>query len=355
MPLVRALTVHIERSISIDDAVNASIRVSDRLLNCLKSVGLEVWTIRLVLPPFPRLELGDCRRIVEELSSALSDKFFLHPLSFDGVHPCVSKIVELVDVHERVYASILCKSVECLSRVLTMLWSVEVDPLVYTRLAIVVGDWVETPYFPATTSLARNSMVTAALRYVDAAMKALSGDRSSVVGFVRSIEDKIKQLADCTLVGYGGLDLSLSPWMDESVAGLAERVLGTELEGANGIYAAYALKQFIDGVASEAGVKTIGFNEPMFAVAEDNLLDQRVREKRVRLRDLVAYSTACVAGVDMVAVPLKEVNPVKLAQGLWGVYMVKGKPFGVRVIPVDKEPGTVIKLGRFGSTTVIFP
>jgi len=84
----------------------------------------------------------------------------------------------------------------------------------------------------------------------------------------------------------------------------------------------------------------------------------RASEGRLRLRDIIALSTVCVAGVDMVVIPAEY--SFKHIEGLlkdaFEIAKFKGKVIGVRVIPYHSvKPGESVDLGLFGRVPVIPP
>jgi uncharacterized protein (UPF0210 family) len=63
---------------------------------------------------------------------------------------------------------------------------------------------------------------------------------------------------------------------------------------------------------------------------------------------------ACVAGLDMVAVPADTQGVAGLILDVASYSRAKGRTQGVRVIPVEgAEPGDKVDLGRFGEAPVI--
>ena len=151
-----------------------------------------------------------------------------------------------------------------------------------------------------------------------------------------------------------GVDLSLSPWREESVVAIIEKLIGNKIGFPGTINTIFSLNRLVKGLAKKLGVVTTGFNEVMLSVAEDNILNERVKEMAIRLRDLISYSALCAAGLDMVAVP-RSIDITRIAIDMLTIYRVKGRSVAMRIIPVDGGPGTEILLKRFGVTYVIEP
>ncbi len=225
---------------------------------------------------------------------------------------------------------------------------------VYTRFAGVVGEWVMTPYFPSSPSLVGEDTMTIALRYIDLFDKGFSGGGGyrELINWLRELDSSAREIAESIGLGYGGIDASLSPWMEESVAELVEKYSGETIDSPGVAYTIYRMNRFIDEIISVSGIRRIGFNEVMLPVEEDNLLKKRVAEGRLTLTKLLRLTPYCIVGVDMIVVPRRRFSLDKFILDLLTVYRIKRKPLGFRVIPVDKEPGSVIDLGRFGSAVV---
>jgi uncharacterized protein (UPF0210 family) len=148
--------------------------------------------------------------------------------------------------------------------------------------------------------------------------------------------------------------MSLSPWREESVCMIIENLINNKIGFPGTLNAIYSLNKLIFGLIKKLEVKSIGFNEVMLPVAEDAVLNERVKEVALKLRDLVNYSILCVAGLDMVAIPL-NLDIYRLAIDMLTIYRVKKRTVAMRIIPVDQEPGTALKLENFGVTYVVYP
>ncbi|MCD6105872.1 MAG: DUF711 family protein, partial [Thermoplasmata archaeon] len=100
---------------------------------------------------------------------------------------------------------------------------------------------------------------------------------------------------------------------------------------------------------------SIGYNELMLPLAEDNVLKERGREG-LRATDLLRMTAACVAGLDMVVLP-GDID-AGILKGLildqYAIREVKGRPMGTRLIVYPgASVGDVVPLGIFGDVPVI--
>ncbi len=337
------------------DIVSHAIEFSTRVRECLREHRVDAWTLRIVMPPIPSdLDREWCRSFAKTLSRELTDvlvaAFPLEPES-----PCVDVVIELLSDAPNVFGSVRCSDDLCLSRAVEKVLRKDVDIEAFTRFAIIIGTWIETPYFPATANASMASGLSASLRYVDLVEQAMiRGDPSKLFSFIMSAMRSLEEVASCSGIPFKGFDLSLSPWMDESVGLLVERLINAKIGSPGTFNAVYSLNKLIKALSRKLNVKTLGFNEVMFPVAEDVVLNERVKEGYLRLRDLVALSTYCVAGLDMVAIP-RRIDLLRLSIDLLTVYRVKSRSIAMRVIPVDAEPGSEVKLKRFGTTYVAAP
>jgi len=286
----------------------------------------------------------------KEVSDVLVAAF---PLESES--PCVDIVIELLNDTPKAYGSIRCDDDLCLSKVVERVLRKSVDIDAFTRFAITIGTWIETPYFPATANVSMSTGISAALRYVDLVEQAvIYGDPSRLFDFITNTMRSLEEVASYSGIPFKGIDLSLSPWMDESVGGLVEKLINAKIGSTGTFNAVYSLNKMIKVLSRKASVKTLGYDEVMLPVAEDNVLNERVREGFLRLRDLVALSTYCVVGLDMVAVP-QQIDLLRLSIDLLTVHRVKGRSIAMRVIPVNAEPGSEVRLTRFGTTYVVSP
>ncbi len=356
MAVIRAVAIHMApQRWSQLDIVSHMIELSTRVHDYLHEHRVDAWTLRIVMPPIPSdLDREWCRSFAKMLSKELSDvlvaAFPLEPES-----PCIDIVMELINDAPNVFGSVRCSDDLCLSRVVGKVLRKNVDVDAFTRFAIIIGTWIETPYFPASANVSMAPGLSASLRYVDLVEWAMiRGDPSRLFSFIASAMRSLEEVASCSGIPFKGFDLSLSPWMNESVGHLVERLINAKIGNPGTFNAVYSLNKLIKALSRKLEVKTLGFNEVMFPVAEDDVLNERVKEGYLRLRDLVALSTYCVAGLDMVAVP-QRIDLLRLSIDLLTVHRVKRRPIAMRVIPVDAEPGSEVQLRRFGTTYVVAP
>ena len=222
------------------------------------------------------------------------------------------------------------------------------EPLAARKVAVLLGDLIETPYYPASVNVKGGTGLSIAILYASDLLSG-SGDLQrrikNLVGKANAIGEELSELAG---VEYRGIDASLSPWGQDSVVKVIEKAGGLRF-GELGTLAVIGL---INRLISELPLSKTGFNEIMLPLGEDDELKARFNDGLVDLFKLISYTQVCVAGIDMVPVPISELGLIKnLILDLSEVVRVKGRSLGIRLIPARE---TSIDLGEdFGKSPVI--
>ncbi len=327
---LRALVVHLPSfdPVQVEELASKLDEIKDE----------EVLTKRLTFAPLPRdVSLDKALELADEHKELL---WGLMHLTLKDQR--VERIPEYLEA-ENVYASILMKGTEQFDKVEELYRNL--DPERASRFSITFSDYfVVSPYFPSGTGDVAVPSLSASLLYVE---EFRSGNE------VRALArgDELARIYAKKLgVKYLGLDVSLSPWGKESVGTVIEELSGKRLYDISHIYTVHEINQRIFRASVLAKVNAIGFSELMLPVAEDDTLTQRASEGLIRLKDLVALSFVCVAGLDMVAVRPDLIRP--LIKDMAAVYHVKRRPVGMRVIPTQ---GGDVMLKKFGRVVEIPP
>ncbi|MCD6096225.1 MAG: DUF711 family protein, partial [Thermoprotei archaeon] len=99
--------------------------------------------------------------------------------------------------------------------------------------------------------------------------------------------------------------------------------------------------------------RSIGFNEVMLPLAEDNWLKDLASKSILRVRDFVSLSVICVAGVDMIPMPnIKQRKLEAIISDILTLSIIKEKVVGVRLIKTKLNPGDILSLPLFGDIPV---
>ncbi|MCS7099632.1 MAG: DUF711 family protein [Sulfolobales archaeon] len=329
MPVIRALALHIR---SRDFNLLEALGLLKELRKTLETEGVPVWTLRISLG-----EDFDWRGVRELCGSEALLAAYHKQVKDVSTRELTSYLKKCGNGYATILA--LEEDLEKLSE-LYMELTKDLSEDYFTRIGVSYGKYVETPYFPISTAL--SDSISAAYRYADLlATSEPSQWRSLILEFIGRVNSVLRDKA-----GEVGLkvrhDLSLSPWMNESVVDVIEK-MGVSFPRVGTLTAIRRINNVLAEVAQE--VDSTGFNEIMLPVAEDNKLKEHVKRDALKIEDLIAFSTVCVAGLDMVAVP-RDFNYLKnLLTDTYTAYLVKKKPYGVRVIPTEKP---VVSLSRFG-------
>jgi len=355
MALIRALAVHVPYDYRMLELLDKLVKILNNIEECSKKYQVKPWTLRLVFPSIS--DLDELNKYLKELFSILN-KNVLVSISYDGDLSKLNQLLSIIQMYKRFYSAIRCDNDVCVDKSIMSIYSKlndKVDLNVYTRMAIVFGSWVESPYFPATCNISNTLGLSISLRYVDLVDKALFNESQyELFSYIQETQNKLENVSKCCNIPFLGVDMSLSPWRDESVGMVIEKLINGKIGFPGTINAIYSLNKLIPNLIKKLEVRSIGFNEVMIPVAEDNILNERVKEGFLRLRDLVNYSIVCVAGLDMVAVPLR-IDLRRLGIDTLTVYKVKKRTIAMRIIPVDQDPGNAIKLENFGYTYIAYP
>lgn len=354
--ILRSITLHIPDPRLIVKSASDLERIS----RVISSMGYSIWSRRVSLPPIDSGE--DLREVCKILKDHGSELSSLYIAAFNIRASSRINIEDLIDCMNMVrvaFSSILVEgdgdAEEAYEKLRIFYRSADID--LHTRLASIYRSWILTPYFPASASIVEDISFTVALRYVGEFRKAILGrDLEGLVASISKLDRDLAEVSSSEGVGYGGIDLSLSPWMEESVGGIIEEISGSEIPMPGTISAIMKINRLISGELVRRARAT-GFNEAMLPVEEDNILKERARMGRIALRDLIGYTPYCVAGVDMAVLPRDRVLSGKILynviEDLIGISKTKSRPLGMRIILANGKPGESISLGRFGRASII--
>ena len=340
---IRAVTVH-----EVELSLNSWIEDVKLMSKKIAEINEDVLSLRLSL---------EANYVDTSLLDKLSKLTRVNELNYISIWleevTALEEIVELLSISEKVYVSFMYsndlpfKASELLFTVHERLsWSG------CSRLGLSIGEPPQTPYFPVNRPEERGFSVS--LLYPKHLLDLLN--------FGHSLSEALKLIAEHTLelcrglergLPFLGVDYSLSPWMDDSVVELIERVSGVEFGDPGTISAIVEVNRAIRTAAHK--YEGIGFNEVMLPYAEDNRLKDLGRRGLLTLRDLMSYTVYCVAGLDMVLIPVSD--GVKFADSmlrdLTETKALKGRCIGFRVLLADRPPGLEVNLGEFGVTPVL--
>jgi uncharacterized protein (UPF0210 family) len=159
---------------------------------------------------------------------------------------------------------------------------------------------------------------------------------------LRPIEKLARILAEQGKRHYLGIDTSPAPGRDSSIGLALETLTGQPFGSASTLQACAAVTAAIKSVA----VMTCGYSGLMLPILEDPVLAERVTEGRIKISDLLLYSTVCGTGLDVVPVP-GDATPQDLARVIGDVATLAvrlKKPLSARLFPVPgKKAGEQVE------------
>jgi uncharacterized protein (UPF0210 family) len=148
----------------------------------------------------------------------------------------------------------------------------------------------------------------------------------------RPVEKIAQDLAEQGKRHYLGIDSSPAPGRDSSIGLALETLTGQPFGAASTLQACAAVTVAIKSLA----VKTCGYCGLMLPILEDPVLADRVTEGRIKISDLLLYSTVCGTGLDLVPLP-GDAKPGDLSRVIADVATLAvrlKKPLSARLFPV---------------------
>ncbi|MEB3691215.1 MAG: DUF711 family protein [Caldisphaeraceae archaeon] len=356
---IRALTVHYgkpRKESSFKEEVESFLYKLQEAVDNYKSVhNIRPGTLRIAFPSFP----SDYEGLLREFEDLADD--FLINLGQMKLNAGLGDALRDV-ASSSMFSSILLSestwdAAVKISKALHSL--VAEDPSYGANVGVNTFNYnyFITPYFPLASAIPGEVGISVCLTYPNYLSGSyLKNGYEGLVASIREAGEKALEMGEFVSkelgVKYYGVDLSVSPWMEESSLGLIEAVSGVRLTRPG---FASGLKRVNDAVLEASnGIKTTGFNEVMLPIAEDSRLKARASEGEVSARYLAMLSGACLAGLDLAVVPSDVDGVAGLILDVSAYSKTKKRVLGVRIIPVDGvEPGDKVDLGRFGFTPVI--
>ena len=198
-----------------------------------------------------------------------------------------------------------------------------------------------TPFFPVayhegSPSLSVGLETPNLVRRAFTGMKdpALASERLRILldEELHPVQQLAHALADQGKRRYLGIDTSPAPARDSSIGSALETLTGTPFGSASTLQACAAVTAAVKAV----GVSTCGYSGLMLPILEDPVLADRVSEGRIRISDLLLYSTVCGTGLDVVPIP-GDATPADLARLIGDVATLAvrlKKPLSARLFAV---------------------
>jgi uncharacterized protein (UPF0210 family) len=171
--------------------------------------------------------------------------------------------------------------------------------------------------------------------HLDSYRDSLIARLVSVLSDMQRLGERIEQDSGCE---FRGLDASFAPFPDGqmSVASLVEILSGSPVGSHGSVFITALLTDAIRAALLKSGALPVGFNGVMYSLLEDNGLASANNKRSISLDGLVAMSSVCGCGVDMVPVPGNSF-PEELAAVMTDIAAISlslKKPLGIRLLPI---------------------
>jgi uncharacterized protein len=159
---------------------------------------------------------------------------------------------------------------------------------------------------------------------------------------LQPVEKLARLLAEQGRHVYLGIDTSPAPALDSSIGAALETLTGEPFGSASTLQACAA----VTAAVKSLNVTTCGYSGLMLPILEDPVLAQRVSEGRIKISDLLLYSTVCGTGLDVVPVP-GDATAADLARVIGDVATLAArlkKPLSARLFAVPgKKAGESVE------------
>jgi uncharacterized protein (UPF0210 family) len=364
--MIRSLTIGLPigamSPAEIDARVRALLRAKDEVL-----AGREPRTLRFTLPPsgaegeaegalFSRL------RWVDELANATGVRWYCLPLDFVSPGSRRGRLAVALDAVTR-FQRLFLNLILAADRRIAVNASQDAAQLVLDisrksnngfdnfRVGASFNCPPNAPFFPFSRHHGDTVAFSFALETTQVALEAINDfPRAQDAGAVRdalvqALEPRLRemhalgeQLAAMSGCEYRGLDASFAPMPVEhvSVARLVEKIIGAPVGSHGSIFATSFLTDALRTAIQRSGARAVGFNGVMYSMLEDPALAAAHSKRRIGLDGLLALSTVCACGLDMIPVPglsfPEEISAVML--DVAGLSCALDKPLGARLLPI---------------------
>jgi uncharacterized protein len=159
---------------------------------------------------------------------------------------------------------------------------------------------------------------------------------------LQPVEKLARAVAASAKRRYLGIDTSPAPGRDSSIGYAIESFTGQPFGAASTLQACDAVTAAVKSVSA----LTCGYSGLMLPILEDPVLADRVIEGRIKISDLLLYSTVCGTGLDLVPLP-GDAAPADIARVIGDVATLAvrlKKPLSARLFPVPgKKAGERIE------------
>lgn len=351
---IRALTLLIDINILRGNLASFTSKFMETVREAGRKFGVEIWTSRLAVTPQPTSRLNEvCKFLDESVHEKVN--YINIPLKTSHISS-PNMIFEVLRDYKRIFTCLNGDLNELdLFRKLLRITLDNSNYEIFVKFSFSPKSHVVTPYFPSATAIKGKIGISAALLYVDDLIKTVEGNgnlKSTINECYQNAMKILNYISKEMKIENFGVDLSLSPWMNESVAKLVEKITGTKFNNPKTYYGIFKINNLLQEISNNT--RTIGFNEVMLPYAEDIRLMELGARGELTAYKLLSYAPICVAGFDVAVLP--KMNDKTLKSFLLDIYSVlssKRRPSGIRVILTHNQWGEIADLGFLGKAPVM--
>ncbi|BDC19793.1 DUF711 family protein [Acidianus sp. HS-5] len=313
----------------VTDVNKDKIMLTSSKLDSIKDE--DILTKRISLPQTPlSLNFSKLLDLVEDKSKIFS------LISIKDKDKRLQEIRDVLSAGENIYANVLITSPSYIDGIINLISKLE--PSEASRFALLINDYfLLTPYFPTSTADVARDSLGLSLLYVN------DFKEKKAIQNLEKADARGKMLESKTGLKYIGIDISLSPWGEESVGKLIEERSGKKIFSRGHIWSVGELNRELFSSAWEAKISPIGYSEVMLPVGEDVVLTKRVEEESLTLSQLLSMTFSCAAGLDMVGIEEDKELYKNIIKDAIAIQFVKKRPYGIRIIPSRGEKKIYIK------------
>jgi len=330
----------------------------------------KVRTTRLSLPTLncelkiTRAGANSIIRSISELCNEIGIRWFCVPISFfknDNRKERYSTILEIARRYKNAFINLIVAEnqeisftgIADASRLVRDVSKLSNNGLDNFRIGISCNCHPHTPFFPfarhegddgfsialETTGLFLKILVSKSKPVKLTELQQLLIDKLSER--LRSVDEIGRKIEEITSVKYNGIDASLAPFPDgENSVGKIVELLGVREFGNHGtIFFTAFLTNIIKTAIDKSKIKPAGFNGVMYSLLEDDYLAQNNNHRSFTIDSILAYSTMCGCGLDMIPIPgnafEEEIAALILDTATLSTKL--NKPLGVRVLPIPMK------------------
>ncbi|HDO19987.1 MAG TPA: DUF711 family protein [Candidatus Bathyarchaeota archaeon] len=350
---IRALTLMVDAKFIKEFTENPHI-LEKAFKSCQNEMNIPIWSKRLAVNPVETSKLEQIAENFTDLGDVID--FYAVPLKLKSESE-IGEVANILYRYNKLFVSIYggLRELKLYKKLLEEIKS-KFPYEIFIKVSFSIGRPIFTPYFPSAAAISGRKDLAAALLYVNDIIESLKNSKSLMETIknctLRAIE-LLKYL--CKLLGFNGfgIDISISPWMNESVAKLIELYGNLKFNDPGTHYTILKLNELLKNVWGEVA-SCVGFNEIMLPYAEDKLLMNYGMAGSITAYDLLSLASVCVAGFDMIPLPkMSNTDLNNLLVDIYSILKMKAKCSGVRIIPTEAKPGETVNLGFIGDVPVL--